>query len=154
MNTRSIRFQWLLAILYALVLTWIAQGHTGPGTLENRVVAFSEFDWAIRCLIDRCPDAQGAFRLLLVNGLGNIVVFLPLGFLLWTPLNTVTSHALIAAALLGLLLSIAFELAQLFIPGRVTAIDDIVLNTVGAWAGAWLRARPASHSPREAALDG
>ena len=38
----------------------------------------------------------------------------------------------------GLLLSLFIEIAQLAIPSRVTDVDDIILNTLGAASGALL----------------
>jgi glycopeptide antibiotics resistance protein len=42
------------------------------------------------------------------------------------------------AGLAGAILSLAIELAQLFVPGRVTDVDDLILNTIGALAGSGL----------------
>ena len=66
--------------------------------------------------------------------LGNIGMFLPLGFLtglLWRKPHWWKS------TFLGLLSSATIEFTQLFI-GRSTDIDDIILNTTGAFLGYWL----------------
>lgn len=66
--------------------------------------------------------------------LGNIGIFLPLGFLtalLWR------RPACWKSTLMGLLSSCVIEFIQLFI-GRSTDIDDVILNTLGAFGGYWL----------------
>lgn len=66
--------------------------------------------------------------------LGNIVMFVPLGFfpaLLWRKWRWWKS------ALVGFCASFTIEFTQFFI-GRFTDIDDVILNTAGALAGYWL----------------
>jgi len=72
-----------------------------------------------------------------VNLVGNILLFAPLGAALarvrFRPLE---------AALLGCATSTAIEIAQHFIPGRTSATDDILLNTMGTAIGWFLATRP------------
>ena len=66
--------------------------------------------------------------------LGNIIMFMPIGFfpaLLWRRWRWWKS------LLAGLLSSCAIEFTQFFI-GRSTDIDDVILNTFGALAGFWI----------------
>lgn len=66
--------------------------------------------------------------------LGNIIMFLPVGFfvaLLWRRARWWKSM------LAGFAASVLVESIQLFI-GRVTDIDDVILNSTGALAGFWL----------------
>lgn len=66
--------------------------------------------------------------------LGNIVMFMPLGFfpaLLWRKWRWWKS------LLVGFCASFTIEFTQFFI-GRFTDIDDVILNTTGALAGYWL----------------
>lgn len=77
----------------------------------------------------------------------NIVLFMPMGFLL--PLIWGRCRKLAYAASLGFLFSAAIELGQLF-NHRLTDIDDILMNTLGTavgfgvWFGLnkWLRRKP------------
>ena len=67
---------------------------------------------------------------LLINLLGNVVMFMPFGFfppLLWK----VSGKTAVAS---GFFTSLAVEVSQLFLP-RWTDIDDIILNTLGAALG-------------------
>ena len=66
--------------------------------------------------------------------LGNIIMFMPLGFfpaLLWRRWRWWKS------LLAGFCTSSAIEFIQFFI-GRSTDIDDVILNTTGALAGFWV----------------
>lgn len=67
-----------------------------------------------------------------VNLLGNVAIFAPIGLLaplLWRPFGR-----LLPTALVGLGLSLAIEVMQLF-TYRSTDVDDLILNTLGAVAG-------------------
>lgn len=68
----------------------------------------------------------------IINIIGNIVMFIPIGFfspLLWTKLNSLKK-----IALFGLGISFIIEFTQLFL-SRATDIDDLILNTSGAMLG-------------------
>lgn len=70
---------------------------------------------------------------LLINFLGNVVMFMPFGF--FPPLLWRTSGRTAIAAGFGA--SLLVEITQLFLP-RSTDIDDLILNTAGAALGYWL----------------
>ncbi len=75
--------------------------------------------------------ASGDFNMLLINIVGNIVMFIPFGYcpaLLWhgfTPANAIMT---------GFCTSLFIETTQFFI-GRSADIDDLILNTLGAALG-------------------
>jgi glycopeptide antibiotics resistance protein len=74
---------------------------------------------------------RGKISFFLINIVGNILVFMPLGFfacLLWK------KPSFWKALLFGLLTSLAIELAQYPLE-RGTDIDDLWLNTLGALLG-------------------
>ena len=74
--------------------------------------------------------ARGNLSALLINVIGNIAVFVPLGFffsLLW-------NLSIKKVLLFGFLCSLFIEVTQLFLP-RYTDVDDLILNTLGAWFG-------------------
>ena len=65
---------------------------------------------------------------------GNVALFVPLGWLLpmtWAYLRSPRRIVLVGAAC-----SLLIEVAQVAIPGRTPAVDDILLNTLGALLGA------------------
>lgn len=71
------------------------------------------------------------------NVVANIVLFMPYGFV--TPLalrgRSGGWPALVLTAALGVVLAVALQVAQLWIPGRVPAMGDAVLNLVGIVIG-------------------
>ena len=102
-----------------LVLNW----GTGGGI---HLIPFRIFRDSLR-LLQKGDAIYG-----LVNLLGNILIFLPVGLLsslLW-------QNASFKKALLwGLGLSLFIELSQLFLPARWTDLDDLWMNTLGALCG-------------------
>jgi len=74
------------------------------------------------------------------DALINWLAYLPFG-LLWA-LTLMTRHhmlrSLLLATLGGLLLSLAMEFAQMFLPSRASANIDVLTNTAGAFCGALL----------------
>ncbi len=74
----------------------------------------------------------------------NIVGFMPLGVVFYGFLQCfsgpLSKHRIFAATALCMLLSLGIELAQAWIPIRVSSLTDLVLNTLGAWLGiVWWR---------------
>lgn len=63
----------------------------------------------------------------------NIVAFLPLGFLL--PLIAARFRTLLPTLAAGLLVSLAFELIQLFTMLGEADVDDVILNVLGTVVG-------------------
>ena len=70
--------------------------------------------------------------------LANIVLFIPIGFLFKLSRRPGKDVWGRNAFFLGILLSIAIEFTQLFIPGRYTQVIDVITNGLGAWLGAVL----------------
>lgn len=66
------------------------------------------------------------------NILGNLLLFVPFGFLL--PLVWPEKNECVGTIFSGFILSLFIEACQLFV-GRSCDIDDLILNTLGAFAG-------------------
>jgi VanZ family protein len=72
----------------------------------------------------------------------NVVMFMPIGFVLQLSRPRGAEPASVGAALgFGFALSLLAETVQLFAPGRFPTLIDLVTNTAGAGAGAALAAR-------------
>ncbi len=65
---------------------------------------------------------------------GNVAMFVPLG---WLVALLVRRFRVLKAVVAGFLLSTSIEVTQLFV-GRVSDVDDVILNTLGALLGACL----------------
>lgn len=81
--------------------------------------------------------AQWQMTILLdpVDFVANILLFVPLGFL-YRLTRPKTHGFALGVLVLGALLSLAIESAQLFESNRNTSIVDVVTNAFGAWMGA------------------
>lgn len=70
-----------------------------------------------------------------VNLLGNIVCFMPFGFLLPTISRKKVFKNVISVTLLAMLFSTVIETAQLITKVGAFDVDDLFLNTIGGLAG-------------------
>jgi VanZ family protein len=79
----------------------------------------------------------GEGRRWLADGLLNLILIVPLGFAIaWR------GRSIVKAAALGMLLSVAVEVSQLWIAGRDSSLSDVLFNSVGAAVGASLAQNP------------
>ncbi|MBN8210652.1 VanZ family protein [Bacillus sp. NTK071] len=76
---------------------------------------------------------SGSYWLILKNIIGNILLFMPLGFLIPLVSNKWKSGLIIA--IIGFATSTLIELLQYFVAQRIFDIDDILLNALGAVVG-------------------
>jgi len=118
-------FSAYLAWLFGLTLelpTVLREGlHYDP---EVRLAPFT----MIRGFLRTIGDVHSA-----VNFYGNILMFTPVGFC--APLLRTFKKPVFAGTFAGFLLSVFIEVFQLFVP-RTTDIDDVIMNTFGAFLGA------------------
>lgn len=84
--------------------------------------------------IGECFENMGLDRFL-INILGNIVMFVPWGFSL--PFLWEKFRSLPRMAALSLALPLFIETAQIFV-GRTVDVDDVILNFLGGFLGAWM----------------
>ena len=86
-------------------------------------------------MLQRAISVDHAFTrwIVAVNILGNILIFVPIGFLVsvLTPLH----HKGWLALAIGLAISLTIEIVQLSFVIRVFDVDDLILNSAGAWLG-------------------
>jgi len=76
---------------------------------------------------------RGITDYVITEVLGNVALFVPLGFLL--PLLWKKQEKLWAMLVTCVGISVFIELVQLLIPQRATDIDDVIMNTLGALLG-------------------
>lgn len=70
---------------------------------------------------------------MLLNLMGNVLVFMPIGFFL--PLSHNFWKNMMTATITGFLVSLAVETTQLYFRIGVFDVDDLLLNTIGAFIG-------------------
>ncbi len=118
-----------------------------PGSVN--LLPFSRKLPALACLLGGCEfpgERNAAAAFLFVDFLGNIAVFVPFGAALAVATFPTRVHGQRGrhfgvrwwsrVLLIGFLLSLSIETAQLFLASRATDIDDVILNTLGTLLGA------------------
>jgi glycopeptide antibiotics resistance protein len=115
---------WILVIAVVAWLLWM--------TLRSQDQASADLAY-----ITTPAAAQGISIPFLIDFLGNVVVFIPLGAAATFALaNKPLETRLVASTAIGAAFSAAIELLQLTVPGRVSGFDDWLLNTAGTCIGA------------------
>ena len=123
---KRINLLFLVSILFILSLTLIPE-HLSANCIKSGEVNLIPFRTISGLTI------HYSFGGFIINNIGNIILFVPFGFLLALKFRNIDSVT--KAYLVGAILSITIEIFQLFIPNRWTDIDDIILNTLGTGIG-------------------
>jgi glycopeptide antibiotics resistance protein len=92
-------------------------------------------------LAARKPVPTHILAVIIVPIIGNVLLFLPWGFLMFISLYTLdrpTVQTYVLTILLGFTFTIGIEAWQYFLPSRVADINDVIWNTVGTIAGSIL----------------
>jgi glycopeptide antibiotics resistance protein len=119
---------YLLALFYVTLFAWnygASLGPVGPGGRNYNLIPFR----SIYRIAVFSPTISDPIRILI----GNIVLFIPLGFLLpsiWKKLRRMS-----LVVMIGFFLSLFIEASQFLFTHRVSNIDDVILNTLGASVG-------------------
>lgn len=123
---------WVLFLSYLLMLTYFMFFSDGFGRSE-----YTEYHYNLtlfkeirRFYIYREQLGSWAF---LVNTLGNVVCFMPFGFIL--PIITDFGRKWYNTFLLSFLMTLTIETIQLVLRVGSFDVDDMFLNTVGGVAG-------------------
>lgn len=78
-------------------------------------------------------DQRGTWLAVLINVVGNVLMFAPVGFLVCV--LTPNPHKGWLSLGIGLAVSLSIEIIQLSFIIRVFDVDDLILNAFGAWLG-------------------
>jgi VanZ family protein len=87
------------------------------------------------------PVSTQVLAVILVPIIGNVLLFVPWGFLMFIVLYSVnrpTAQTYLLTVLLGLSFTLTIEAWQYFLPSRVADVNDVISNTVGTILGAVL----------------
>lgn len=125
---------WVLFLCYIAALAYFLffaedYGRSEAGKFRYNLVLFQEIT---RCIKYRAILGS---EVVLMNLVGNVVGFMPFGFLL--PLLSVKERRWIMVLLLTFELSLVVEVLQLFMGVGSFDVDDLLLNTVGGLIGYW-----------------
>ncbi len=121
---------YVIAIVYFLLLSDMYGRAEGYVNYRYNLIPFYE----IRRFIHSAMNAGSIkFVDVLINLLGNVLAFIPLGALIRWVRNQKTG--LWIAVLYTFLFSLAIELIQLFTKVGVFDVDDLLLNTCGGAIG-------------------
>lgn len=121
---------YLVLVIYVTLFAWnygASLGPVGPGGRNYNLVPLR----SIYRIAVFSPTIIDPIKILI----GNIVLFIPFGFLAPIALKKIRK-SLLRTTLLAMSLSIMIELSQFLFTYRVSNIDDIILNTLGAFIGA------------------
>ena len=134
-----ILFIFFVYFLFLLLLTIFKVGRI---EFSNQFNSFMYREHGLLGIINIVPiketintfmHSETGMRNSLRNLIGNILVFMPLGFFM--PLLFDKFNNLKKVLKVGCLSSLAIELSQLFVGSNVCDIDDVIYNTLGALAG-------------------
>ncbi|MET1250123.1 VanZ family protein [Sporolactobacillus sp. STCC-11] len=119
-----------LSILFVFYLTLIPHGVIHTGTVTGTPI--QRFNVNLNPLVIFQNVQSASLFYFIIDDLGNILLFLPFGFFLTMKYPQFRwPHAIF----MGALFSATIEWIQLFLPNRMTDIDDVILNTTGAVLG-------------------
>ena len=91
--------------------------------------------------VEHRPISTQILAVIIVPIIGNILLFVPWGFLMFISLYGVdrpTLQTYVLTILLGFTFTLVVEGWQYFLPSRVTDVNDVIWNTVGTVLGAVL----------------
>jgi glycopeptide antibiotics resistance protein len=137
-----VRPLWLLAAsLSVAVVLWLTLREDEYVEWSNltgvNLVPLRHHLAAFRCWLRDCPAAEAAQQYLLIDVVGNVLLFIPLGLTFAAASTRATRGGRLAAATVsGALLSLLIETIQLAMPSRATDVDDVLFNALGAFVGA------------------
>jgi glycopeptide antibiotics resistance protein len=127
---------WILIIVFLCSFPWLVESPQ-----------WSRVRWIPLLDVLRSPHR------LLRDTIANCFLYIPFGFA-YARVRAVSGRRMISeAALAGLLLSLTCELYQVFSPVRFPSMTDVLMNTIGASAGASMAAKSFA-SPRAQKGDG
>lgn len=125
-------FSWILFIIYLCMMVYFLffseqLGRTPSDTYHYNLKPFTE----IKRYINYSREI-GSFNVIL-NLIGNIVCFMPFGFVM--PILSNKQRSIFKMTFLSFLCSVIIELIQLVSKLGSCDIDDVILNTLGGVLG-------------------
>lgn len=135
---RPLTITLLLAITIAIAALTLSL--TGKSYTKVDPIPFEDVRHLVHRLQNR-PLPTSILSVMVMPIVGNVLLFVPWGFLMFISLYTVdrpTVQTYVLTILLGLSFSASIEATQYFMPTRVADINDVIWNTSGTMLGAFL----------------
>lgn len=125
------KWSFILFCLYCAVMLWLLFGRETMANRHYNLVPFRTIRLFLRCF--EPPLRPNLVRMGLVNLLGNILMFLPLGFL--PPAFIPQLNRLWKVLLAALLVMALAEFLQMLLLVGTLDVDDLILNLAGTALG-------------------
>ncbi len=132
-HKKIIRFlSWIIFILYLILMVYFLffseqLGRVPSDTYHYNLKPFTE----IKRYITYSKEI-GSFNVIL-NLIGNVICFMPFGFVL--PIISIKQRNIFKVTALSCLCSMVIETVQLVSKLGSCDVDDVILNTLGGFAG-------------------
>ena len=127
------RFWWAVFLLYCAVMLWLLYGQR-MGALADASINLRPFETICRFLwVLRYSNQHGMITHAVINLVGNVVMFVPLGLLLptiWRRMRHFWACFVFAGGVILLV-----ELTQFITRLGACDVDDLLLNMVGILCG-------------------
>ena len=133
-------FTILLLLAVTIVIAALTTSITGKSYSKVDPIPFEDLRHLAHRLEDR-PMATTTLSIIVLPVIGNTLLFMPWGFLMFISLYSVdrpTVQTYVLTILLGISFSTAIEAVQYFLPSRVADVNDIIWNSAGTLLGALL----------------
>jgi glycopeptide antibiotics resistance protein len=135
---RPLTIAFLIAI--TVVIAAVTLSLSGKSYTKVDPIPFEDVRHLVHRLQHR-PLPTSILSVLVMPIVGNVLLFLPWGFLMFISLYTVdrpTVQTYVLTILLGFSFSATIEAAQYFMPTRVADVNDVIWNSAGTMLGAFL----------------
>lgn len=128
---------WLAATIVSVVAVLFLTLRPDSTVNSANFVPFREHGAAWSCLLSQCSGSIASAKFLISDVLGNIVVFIPIGYAAaGSLLGRSDGRRFLMTVGGGMLLSLFIETVQFQIATRATDVDDLIFNTLGTAIGA------------------
>ncbi len=125
---------WILVIIWMVVI----YSFSAQSANESELLSSGITDWTIQLLNRVLPNLNIETLHLIIRQLAHLIIFLILGVLLLNALNQSDSNErvnFVLALLISLIYAISDEIHQIYVPGRVGQIYDVLVDFLGSLIG-------------------
>lgn len=126
------RIMYTIYVVFLVFILWFLP-HETKSQIEMNIYPFRTISLYVNAFI----YGYAPLHIILLNLLGNIIFFIPIGTLLYTYIRT---HKIIRLIFYSIIIPVCIEAVQLMLHlsgygTRTVDIDDVFLNMLGIWIG-------------------